>query len=217
MCKHEGVPNSDRTEPFEARVGESVPVKCMKSDSAATATVDMDCRADGNFFPQMACRACEAGKQPNTDWQTAALADPTADPCVACEGNEYSTFGTCQACRASEYPNPDRTACVACPEGIAQTSIGGACACATGYYNTSHGAKCLAADFVPTEPALLSCQPCDELADCADQCGAGALALLPGWTLLARADGSVSIFQCGFFPLSESLISLYFMEVLYEG
>jgi hypothetical protein len=85
---------------------------------------------------------------------------------------------------------------VACPEGVAQTAIDGACSCADGYYNTSHSARCIAADFAPTKPALLTCLPCDELAECVDICQAETLEILPGWTLLARTDASVSIFQC---------------------
>jgi hypothetical protein len=90
----------------------------------------------------------------------------------------------------------DHTACEACPEGIAQTSKDGACTCAAGYYNTSHRTKCIAADFTPTQPAPLTCQSCDELAECTGQCQIETLELLLGWTLLARTDASVSIFQC---------------------
>ena len=135
---------------------------------------------------QTACTACPAGKAPTGNRSS----------CADCVGNDYSTIGICQPCPASEAPNADRTACVACPEGVAQTSIDGTCTCSEGYYNTSYSARCLAADFALTESAMLSCQSCAELAECVDQCRAGTVEILPGWTLLARTDASVSIFQC---------------------
>jgi hypothetical protein len=75
---------------------------------------------------------------------------------------------------------------VACPEGIAQTTVDGVCKCSEGHYNTSHSARCIAADFLPTTPSLLTCQTCDELSECAGSCRAGTLEIHPGWASPGR-------------------------------
>lgn len=125
---------------------------------------------------QAACTACPAGKQPTGNHSG----------CDHCSGNDYSTIGMCHPCPRSESPNADRTACVACPEGIAQTTVDGVCKCSEGHYNTSHSARCIAADFLPTTPSLLTCQTCDELSECAGSCRAGTLEIHPGWASPGR-------------------------------
>ena len=71
------------------------------------------------------CTTCCAGMGPSPDKTT----------CIPCVNNEYSPFGVCQNCTEGLRPNVDRTACLECPEGAAQTSTDGECACSAGYYN----------------------------------------------------------------------------------
>jgi hypothetical protein len=71
------------------------------------------------------CTTCCAGMGPSPDRTT----------CIPCVNSEYSPFGVCQNCTEGLRPNVDRTACLECPEGAAQTSTDGECACSAGYYN----------------------------------------------------------------------------------
>eukprot|EP01043_Picozoa_sp_COSAG02_P043076 COSAG02_NODE_3721_length_6323_cov_3.825353_2_plen_1317_part_00 len=131
------------------------------------------------------CEPCGPGQGPNEDRTT----------CIDCVGQTYSTIGSCHDCDG--IVDPDHRSCTACPRGQEADDTGLNCRCTDGNFNTSQKTQCYIADKRGAALPDVHCLSCDSyLSDCVDDCVGESLAIKPGWSVLARSDGTTSIFKC---------------------